>query len=132
MGRVYLANAFSLGMLRLPRGVGVNICVAEMDMERWVEAVSFHLSRGELDCAIGHQSTVKLARQLLAMAPWRWDGEPELQCERRMITLQPGDTLYVLQLKFRLQEGQVLGYGELVQLLRQGRIGFYAVHYGPC
>jgi len=70
------------------------------------------------------------------MVPWRYedneDREPEIRCERKAIQLQPGDTVYVLQPRVRLQEGQVLDYSEIVQLLREGRIAFYAVHYGPC
>ena len=132
-GRVYLANAFSLGMLSLPRGVGVELCVEELDLEHWVEAVTHHLARGELECAIGHVSTVELARRLISMAPWRWEGrEVELNCERKMVTLQRGDTLYVLQPRVRLPEGKVLDYDEIVQLLREGKVGFYTVHYGPC
>ncbi len=132
-GRVYLGNAFSLNMLNLPLGVGANICVEEMDTERWIEAIAFHLARGELDCAIGHAGTAELASRLIAMVPWRWEGgEPGLRCGRKMIRLEPGDTLYVLQPRIRLPEGKVLDYKEIVQLLREGRLAFYAVHYGPC
>jgi len=31
-----------------------------------------------------------------------------------------------------LPEGKVLDYKEIVHLLREDKIGFYAVHYGSC
>ena len=133
MARVYLANAFSLGMLSLPRGVGASICVEELDLERWAERVKLHYQQGELDCAIGHESTARLAEKLLSMPAWMGeDVEVKLQCERKMVTLNPGDTVYVIQLKFRAPEGKIYDYSEIVRLLRKGKLGFYAVHYGPC
>jgi len=133
MGRIYLANAFFLSMLSLPRGVGASICVEELDLERWVERVKLHYQQGELDCAIGHESTARLAEKLLGMPAWVGeDVEVRLQCGRKMIKLQPGDTLYAIQLKFRAPEGKIYDYNEIVQLLRENKIGFYAVRYGPC
>jgi len=135
-GRVYLANAFSLNMLSLPRGVGMVLCVEEMDMERWVETLRFLilnqrlLMSGEVECVIGHESTARLAEKVLNMAPD--EDEVRLSCERKAIQLQPDDTVYILQPRIRLPEGKVLDYKEIVQLLREDKIGFYAVHYGPC
>ena len=70
---------------------------------------------------------------LAARKAWGNDSpNVNLRGERRAIKLEPGDTLYVLQPRIRLPEGKVLDYKEIAQLLREDKIGFYAVHYGPC
>ena len=132
MGRVYLANAFSLNMLNLPRGVGASICVEELDLERFVERVKLHTQQGDLVCAINNASTAELAEKLLTM-PWLGeDVEVRLRCELKRIKLQPGDTLYVIQLKFRPHGGKIYDYNEIVKLLRENELTFYAVYYGLC
>ncbi len=132
-GRVILANAFSLNMLNLPRGLGVSVCIEELDLEKWAGSLKYHLAQGELECVIGHKSTVELAEKLLSMpALVGEDVEVELNCERKAIKLEPGDTVYILQPRIRLPEGKILDYKEIAQLLREGKLGFYAVHYGPC
>ena len=123
-GRVILANAFSLNMLPLAEGQAAEICVKRIDLDdarRLVDAAAY---TGRLECAIGHASTAKLAEELLDTIA--------LGCERKMIQLQPGDTLIALTLSFRPPEGKVYSCEELVELLEQGKLGFYAVHYGPC
>jgi translation initiation factor IF-1 len=135
LGRIYLANAFSLNMLDLPLGAPVMLCVEEVDMERWVESLRFLMlnQRAGVDCVIGHESTARLAEKILNMAPWLGaEGEVRLDCGRRAVKMSPGDTVYVIQPRLRLPEGRILDYSEIVQLLRQGKLGFYTVHYGPC
>lgn len=123
-GGVYLANAFSLNMLPLSEGQAAEICVKRVDTEWASEYLQAAIDMGRLDCAIGHQSTARLAEELLVLQG--------LKCERNQIRLQPGDTLVVLSLTFRPPEGKVYTYSELYELYRQGKIAIWAAHYGPC
>ncbi len=131
MGRVYLANAFSLNMLPLSEEQVAQLCVARENAEKWLEGLHYHLKTVGVDCAIGHAGTARLVRYLLEM--FAIVDEPAgLVCERKMITLEPHDVVYVIQPRVRLPEGRILDYDEIVQLLRQDKLAFYAVYYGPC
>ncbi|MEB3861630.1 MAG: DUF1874 domain-containing protein [Desulfurococcales archaeon] len=133
-GRVYLANAFSLSMLGMGKGYA-GLCVEEMDADRWALHVNGARLSGELECVIGHEATVRLVEKLLEMDEYAWGNDSpnvKLRCGRRAVKLEPGDILYVVQPRIRLPEGKILDYKEIVDLLRQDRIGFYAVHHGPC
>ena len=121
MGRVYLANAFSPSMLPISRGEAAQLCVARLDLADAIRVAAGMLDM--LDCAIGHESTAALAEQLL---------RTRLSCRRKMIQLQPGDTVLVISLTFRPPEGKIYSLAELQALLDQGRIGIWAIHYGPC
>jgi hypothetical protein len=124
MGRVYLANAFSPSMLPLAEGQAATVCVKRVDPDYAGEYLQAEIDLGNLDCAIGHPSTAKLAEELLVLQG--------LKCERKMIQLSPGDTLVVLSLTFRPPEGKVYTYTELYELYKQGKIAVWLVHYGPC
>lgn len=132
-GRVYLANAFSLNMLPLKVGDVARVCVRSVDAEAWVDDVDYHLRTIGVDCAIGHSATARLVEMLVEMSRGPdYVGVVELRCERKPIKLEPNDILYVIQPRLRLEEGKVLDYKEIVQLLREDKIGFYTVYYGPC
>lgn len=132
-GRVILANAFSLNMLDMKGGYA-ELCVHEYDAEAWLEELSYHLRTVGVECVIGHKSTARLVERMLEMVDQSYDEPPGfgLYCQRKQVQLEPGDLIYVIQLAFRPEEGRIYDYGEIVQLLREDRIGFYAVHYGPC
>ncbi|MCE4625840.1 MAG: YddF family protein [Desulfurococcales archaeon] len=121
MGRVYLANAFSPSMLPLSEGEAASLCVVRLSLADAVRMAERLL--GELDCAIGHKSTAALAEQVL---------RTHLSCQRKMIRLQPGDTVLIISLTFRPPEGKIYSLAELQALFDQGRIGVWAIHYGPC
>jgi len=125
-GRVYLANAFSLSMIPLGANEAAEICVRRINEFDLTAQVEMALEEGRLDCAVGHESTVRILWGLTGVGP------KALNCQRKMIQLRPGDTLLVVQLSFRPPEGKVYTYEELKQLMEQGRIAFYAAHYGPC
>lgn len=115
---VILANAFSPTMLPLAEGEAEEICVEKLGLEkarRLAEKVDY--------CAIGHESTARLAKELLGVS---------VKCERKFVVLSPGSTLLVITLAFRPPEGKVYSYQELLELLETGKIVFYGVHYGPC
>ena len=115
-GRVYLGNAFSLGMLSTKIGEKVMVSVTEVPMGEWVSRVSWN--KDLLKCVIGHKSTASLAERILGFS---------IKCERTAIKMKRGDILYVIQPKVRLPEGKILGEEELKQLVQEGKIGFYVV-----
>ena len=123
-GRVYLANAFSPSMLPLSEGQAVEVCIKRVDPDYASEYLQAEMDRCNLDCAIGHESTARLAEELLVLQG--------LKCERKQIQLRPGDTLVVLSLTFRPPEGKIYSYSELMEFYQQGKIAVWLVHYGPC
>ena len=94
---VYLANAFSLNMLRFEESVSVEIRKATID------EVKKLLSKGFVS-AIGHESTAKFLTKKLGI---------EVPVNRVAITLGLEDELIVAQIKQRLPEGKVLSEEEL-------------------
>ncbi len=96
---VYLANAFSLGMIaNLPT---VLIRVTEIPIEVAREYAKDAVS------VVGHEATAVLLSQLL---------EWPVSVNRATIQLKPGDVLIVFQLLERLPEGKVLSEEELRKL----------------
>jgi hypothetical protein len=96
--RLYIANAFSLGML--PGEVYLR--VKEIDAQTTSEI----LKSQQFISAIGHESTAKLLTALLGV---------EVPYNRIQVRLQKGDRL-VFQLLTRLEEGRVLDEDELRRL----------------
>jgi hypothetical protein len=97
--RLYIANAFSLGML--PGEVYLR--VKEIDAQTTSEI----LKSQQFISAIGHESTAKLLTALLGV---------EVPYNRIQVRLQKGDRLLVFQLLTRLEEGRVLDEDELRRL----------------
>jgi hypothetical protein len=99
MQRLYIANAFSLGML--PGEVYLR--VKEIDAQTTSEI----LKSQQFISAVGHESTAKLLTALLGV---------EIPYNRIQVRLQKGDRLLVFQLLTRLEEGRVLDEDELRRL----------------
>jgi hypothetical protein len=97
--RLYIANAFSLGML--PGEVYLR--VKEIDAQTTSEI----LKSQQFISAVGHESTAKLLTALLGV---------EIPYNRNQVRLQKGDRLLVFQLLTRLEEGRVLDEDELRRL----------------
>jgi hypothetical protein len=97
--RLYIANAFSLGML--PGEVYLR--VKEIDAQTTSEI----LKSQQFISAVGHESTAKLLTALLGV---------EIPYNRIQVRLQKGDRLLVFQLLTRLEEGRVLDEDELRRL----------------
>jgi hypothetical protein len=98
MGKIYLSNAFSLGML--PRGGLLNV------VELTDKQAKAFLQKGFIS-AIGHESTAQFIATLLDI---------EVPVNRVAITLQLEDSLIVLQLQGRLPEGKVLSKEEIASI----------------
>lgn len=94
-GRVFLANAFSLGMLN-------SECTLKIK-EISVDEVRDLLMNG-FENAIGHMSTSVVLSKLLGI---------QVNTERREIKLNHGDRVIVFQLLKRLEEGKVLTEEEI-------------------
>lgn len=90
MSKIYLTNAFSLQMLNISEGVGVEITPITVEKARKI------LSDGFIS-AIGHNDTAKVVSNILEM---------NVEMNRLSIQLQNFDTLVVAQvLGGRLPEG---------------------------
>ena len=98
MAKVYLGNAFSLGMLDGDAKLEVRKVSTE-DVKK--------LLNGDFVSAIGHESTAQVVSKLL---------QTEVPQNRIQLKLEKGDTLVVFQLLKRLEEGKVLSEEELKSL----------------
>ena len=100
MGRLFLANAFALSMLRADTAT-IAVQVVPIDLVREL------LASREFINAVGHQSTAELLSQLLDMP---------ITANRIEIKLEQGDELIVFQLMVRLPEGKVYTKEELLTI----------------
>ena len=109
--RVVLGNAFSIGMLTGSVVLEFEKISVERARELWNEG------RNKVS-VVGHQGTVELLKQL---------GFKDVQFNRVRFEKQRNDVLIVVQLKVRLQEGQVLSREQLEEMLKEGKIEFWVV-----
>jgi len=124
--KVYLANAFSLSMLPLQEDQITNICVMRTDADTWKTILLDAIMEGDLDCAIGHPATARLAELLAGLEPG------SLRCQRKQITLSEEDWLLVIQPTIRLPPGAELDMDDLKRMLAEGKIAFYTVRQSCC
>jgi len=99
MGELYLANAFSLGMLS---DFPARLTVYEVD-DRLAGDL---LRRGFISC-VGHESTAKIIEKRTGV---------KVPVQRISIKLERGDRVLVFQLLKRLPEGKVLSEEELLEI----------------
>jgi len=111
---LYVANAFSLGMLGPLGPAGLTIKVRPMTVEEVKEV----LSSTSFTSAVGHESTAAILSTLLGLP---------VEARRVAITLSPGDRVIVFQLAVRLPEGAVLTAEEVLSLYREGKASFVLV-----
>jgi hypothetical protein len=98
---VYLANAFSLGMLTTRK---TTLYVEEVDEATAVNVIATMKSKGELISAVGHESTAKILTEICGV---------EIESNRIPIKLQPKDVVIIFQLIDRLPEGKILTSDEI-------------------
>ncbi len=110
---IFLANAFSLGMLEASPGNPLTLRVRVLSLE---EARSL-LEKGFVS-AVGHQATADVLSALLGI---------QVEPNRVAITMREGDALVVFQLKVRLEEGRILTEEEVKSLYDQGLASFMMV-----
>ena len=99
MGKILLANAFSLSMLPFERSV---LVVEQIDKQKALEI----LQRG-FTSVIGHQATADFLSKLLGI---------NVPANRATITLDEETVLVVFQLMQRLPEGTVLSKKEIDEI----------------
>lgn len=110
-GVVYLGTAFSLNMLEVTReGKYYLLYIKELTPNEVREVVK---SAVDFVSAVGHESTARLLSELIGV---------EVKAERRRISLKSGDKLIVCQLTFRIPEGKVYDYKELMKLYDEGKV----------
>jgi len=93
---LYISNAFSLGMLS---NTNVILNVSELKDEE----VKRLIADGFISC-VGHQTTADLMSAVLGT---------KVPVNRVAISLNPNDTVIVMQLQSRLPEGKVLDSEEI-------------------
>ena len=104
MGKVYVANAFSLNMLKPISKFSEYVLLVKEVSENYVKKL---LSENEFISVIGHESTAKFLSKRLGI---------EIKANRVEIKLEPGDLLIVAQLCKRLPEGEILSEKQLEQI----------------
>jgi len=115
--RVVLANAFSINMLGSKKEAGLRFVRLTLDELKYL--ITSAIKRGkEIKSVIGHQSTAELVSNLLGF---------KVEANREFYQMGEKDLLLVIQLKERLQEGQVLSREEIEKKLEEGKIEFWAV-----
>ncbi|MEM4004559.1 MAG: DUF1874 domain-containing protein [Desulfurococcaceae archaeon] len=97
--RLYVASAFSLGMLKYSPSQLTVVKLDDEGAKRTVEG-------SEFISIVGHESTAQLMSTLL--------GVP-ITVNRAQVQLEPGDVVLVFQILTRLPEGKVLSLEELKQ-----------------
>jgi hypothetical protein len=108
---LYLANAFSLGMLKTsPEGLTLRVRPISLE-----EAKNL---LGGFESVVGHPATSQILTTLLGV---------EVPVNRVAITLSPGDRVIVFQLGVRLEEGRILNEEEVLSLYREGKASFSLV-----
>jgi hypothetical protein len=110
--KVYLTNAFSLGMLPASP-TPLTLRVRSISLEE----VKSLLQRGYTS-VVGHPATAEVLSTLLGLP---------VEANRVAIRLGVGDTLVVFQLSIRLAEGQVLSVEEVAALYNEGKATFMLV-----
>jgi len=106
MGKVYISNAFSTGML-------LNILEQEQDTVvkfkkiLSTEEVKEILETNNFISVVGHESTAKVLQILLGI---------NIPVNRVGIQLEKGDKVVIFQLNQRLQEGVILDEEEIKKL----------------
>jgi len=121
--KIYLLNAFSLGMLAPSAfapgrgafgGGAATVMIEPITVERAREL----LQRHDFISAIGHESTAQLLSELLGLP---------VPVNRVAVQLGRGDVAVVFQLLSRLPEGKILTKEELAEI----RYQFYYVSIIP-
>ena len=101
----YIVNAFSANMVNPP----VNISFNKVDTKEFCEAVASGVN------AVGHSGTVSLINALC---------NSNLTVNRTSIKAKVGDTVYIVILTVRLEEGKVLNADEVSQWYNEGKVAF--------
>jgi len=100
----YLTNAFSPNMLILP----ADVSFMQTNKNEFCEVIA----NGVFN-AIGHQGTIDLVNILC---------NTKLDLNRVAIRAKTGDTIYILTLALRLEEGKLLTKEEIVKLYEEGKV----------
>jgi len=98
--KVYLTNAFSLGMLSGSQQYLIEV------REITLEEVKTLINDGFIS-AVGHEPTAQLLSEMLGIS---------VSSNRIQVKLEKGDVLVIYQLLQRLPEGKVLSKEEILQL----------------
>ncbi|ACP38585.1 hypothetical protein [Sulfolobus spindle-shaped virus] len=107
---IYLTNGFSPSMLSVD---GAIIIHKKISVTEFCEGVK---DERNIINAIGHKSTAEIVNMLC---------KTNYQMNRISIKLKPGDVAYVVTLTVRLEEGTILGSGDIAAFYEQGKLAFF-------
>ena len=103
MMTTYVVNAFSANMVTPP----VNVEFGQVGKEEFCGAIAGGIN------AIGHAGTIDLINELCGT---------NLQVNRAGIKAKVGDTVYIVMLTVRLEEGKVLKADEVRRMYDDGKV----------
>jgi len=103
MGKVYLANSFSLNMFDYLESKEYLIKIEKID-EDFAKEI---LINEDVESCIGHRETALFLSKKLGI---------KIEYNRKEIKLKKGDKVLICQLMIRLKEGQILNEKELEKI----------------
>ena len=115
MGKTYLANAFSISMIK---DFPVSVVFDKLDDQEFCIRLQIRLDEGDLINAIGNDSIVSLINRLC---------DVELTKNKVEVKLERGDVALLILVNDRLPEGRLLSGDEIMDMLSKGKIVFYEV-----
>ena len=115
-GRIYLANAFSLNMLKKEESKLEVYRLSYEDAKKLlVDCMNYGV---QMYSIVGHSSTAEIFNELFHPI--------YIEPNRENLEIEKG-ALFVIQVGVRLTEGYVLNKEELEQFLKEGKIKFFVV-----
>ncbi|MCS7135371.1 MAG: DUF1874 domain-containing protein [Candidatus Aenigmarchaeota archaeon] len=115
--RFFVVNAFSVNMVE--ESALVRFKKIDLKQAKAIFDTAKHLfsnNKENFINAIGHEGTAKIASELF--------GE-NFNVNRVAIKLKTGDAGLIITPNFRLEEGKIYSYEELIKLLQEGKIAIY-------
>jgi len=109
----YLVNAFSLNMLNTDR---LYMTIDRVDANKFCSELRERINSGELQNAIGHDSTMSIVNSLCGV---------NMNVNRISVKANNDDQLLIIMIGERLQEGKVLSESEIKEMMNKGKVNFY-------
>lgn len=109
----YLVNAFSLNMVNTDK---LYMTIDRVDADKFCSELRERVNSGELQNAIGHDSTMAIVNSLCGV---------NMNVNRVSVKANDNDQLLIIMIGERLQEGKVLNESEIKEMMNKGKVNFY-------